>query len=138
MACALCISNAPQRIAFPHRLTGSCPLNATLSAKSTSFFAITVPDRANLRSDRPSGSTGHPGSAAGALRLAPKSRVQANCYAGADYIVPFSAILSAQQGPSHPSNAIPIQRLRRGVGLRLAGKDWRTILSERAQWVPYP
>src|SRR5205807_3841696 len=107
-SCALFISNAPQRNAFPHRLTGPCPLNATLSAKSTSFFAITVPDCANLRSDRPSGSTGHPGSAAGAVRLAPKSRVQANCYAGADYIVPFSAILSAQQGISHPSSAIPI------------------------------
>jgi len=30
------------------------------------------------------------------------------------------------------------ERLRRGVGLLLAGNDWPSILSERAQWVRYP
>jgi hypothetical protein len=30
------------------------------------------------------------------------------------------------------------ERPRRGVGLLLAGTDWRSILSERAQWVRYP
>ena len=42
MACALCTSNAPRPVAFPLRLTGSCPLNRTLSAKLTSFFVTTV------------------------------------------------------------------------------------------------
>src|SRR5438552_7596758 len=121
MACALCISNAPQRIALPHRLTGSCPLNATLSTKSTSFFAITVPDRANLRSDRPSASTGHPGSAAGALRIAPTSRVQAKCYAGLITSCHFP------RSGRRIRNITPVQRdihpegLRSGGGLGLAG-----------------
>ena len=30
------------------------------------------------------------------------------------------------------------ERFRSGVGLLLAGNDWRSILSERAQWVRYP
>jgi hypothetical protein len=31
-----------------------------------------------------------------------------------------------------------LERLRRGGGLLLAGDDWRSILSGRAQWVGYP
>ena len=42
MACALCTSNAPRPVAFPLRLTGSCPLNRTPSARLTSFFVTTV------------------------------------------------------------------------------------------------
>src|SRR6476620_2842647 len=42
MDCALCTSNAPRPVAFPPRLIGSCPLNRTPSAKSTSVFVTTV------------------------------------------------------------------------------------------------
>jgi hypothetical protein len=48
MACALCILNAPLPVAFPLRLTGSFPLNRTLSARLTFFSATTVSEPPQL------------------------------------------------------------------------------------------
>jgi len=54
MAYALCILDAPRPVAFPRRLTGSFPLNRTLSAKLISFFVTTVlePSESTLRQNQ--------------------------------------------------------------------------------------
>jgi len=64
MACALCTSNAPLPVAFPRRLTGSCPLNRTPSTKSTFFFATTMLNLRNWLDNLACAVAGHENSVA--------------------------------------------------------------------------